>query len=268
MQAAVDVEKGRIDAILEASTADADSFAEIVTLINSIDAENDSAFAGYVLSNDAALAQERSDFEAADTAEASARAAADLVLTNDLAAEVTRASNAEAGLAADIETEKLRAEAAELALTNGLAQEVQDRQEAVSAENAAMLAAVAAENAAMLAAVAVVQADVDLNEADGDTDRALIRTEMAANETARDASVEAIRQALQDDIDLNEADGDTARALIRTEMAADETARDAYVEAIRQALQDDIDLTKQMVMTTVQLSALKWQQTKLPAMLL
>jgi len=56
LQSDIDTEKGRIDAILSASQADKDSFAEIVTLINSIDTENDQAFAGYVLSNNAAVA--------------------------------------------------------------------------------------------------------------------------------------------------------------------------------------------------------------------
>ena len=54
--AAIAAEKARIDAILNLSEADKDSFAEIVTLINSVDTENDSAFAGYVASNDAAVA--------------------------------------------------------------------------------------------------------------------------------------------------------------------------------------------------------------------
>jgi hypothetical protein len=52
LQDQIDTEKGRIDAILEASDADFDSFKEIVDLINSVDTENDEAFAGYVLSND------------------------------------------------------------------------------------------------------------------------------------------------------------------------------------------------------------------------
>ena len=64
----ITTEKGRIDAILSAADADKDSFAEIVTLINSIDTANDSAFAGYVLSNDAALAQEVTDRTNADSA--------------------------------------------------------------------------------------------------------------------------------------------------------------------------------------------------------
>ena len=51
LQNNIDVEKGRIDSILSASTADADSFKEIVDLINSVDTANDTAFAGYVSSN-------------------------------------------------------------------------------------------------------------------------------------------------------------------------------------------------------------------------
>ena len=64
----ITTEKGRIDAILDASQADKDSFAEIVTLINSVDTTNDQAFAGYVTSNNAALASEISTRGADDTA--------------------------------------------------------------------------------------------------------------------------------------------------------------------------------------------------------
>ena len=48
-------EKGRVDAILSAAEADKDSFAEIVSLINSVDTTNDNAFSGYVTSNNAAV---------------------------------------------------------------------------------------------------------------------------------------------------------------------------------------------------------------------
>jgi hypothetical protein len=46
-------EKGRVDAILTAVDADKDSFAEIVTLINSVDTTNDTAFASFVTSSNA-----------------------------------------------------------------------------------------------------------------------------------------------------------------------------------------------------------------------
>lgn len=50
LQSQIDTEKGRVDAILLASDADKDSFAEIVQLINSVDLANDNALASVVLS--------------------------------------------------------------------------------------------------------------------------------------------------------------------------------------------------------------------------
>lgn len=74
LQSQINTEKGRIDAILSASEADKDSFAEIVALINSVDTENDNAFSAYALSNNARvsevesdLAQEVLDRQAGDT---------------------------------------------------------------------------------------------------------------------------------------------------------------------------------------------------------
>ena len=49
-------QQGLLDAILSSSDADKDSFAEIVTLINSVDTTNDTAFAGFVTSSNAAQA--------------------------------------------------------------------------------------------------------------------------------------------------------------------------------------------------------------------
>ena len=51
VESSISVEKGRVDAILNASSADKDSFKEIVDLINTVDTENDTAFAGYVTSS-------------------------------------------------------------------------------------------------------------------------------------------------------------------------------------------------------------------------
>ena len=76
------------------------------------------------------------------------------------------------------------------------------------------------------------------------TDRAAIRSEMAANETARDASDEVIRAALQADVDQNESDADAA-------IAAEATARGAAVSAEASAragadaaLQAELDATQ------------------------
>ena len=96
----ITTEKGRIDAILDASSADRDSFAEIVTLINSVDTTNDTAFAGYVSSNDAALASETSARTAADSALGvridSAEAVSSALDTRVTAAEADIVTNATA----------------------------------------------------------------------------------------------------------------------------------------------------------------------------
>jgi hypothetical protein len=103
-------EKTRIDAILDASEADKDSFAEIVALINSVDTENDQAFAAYVLSNDAALAQEVSDRQAGDS---TLQGNIDTV-ASDLSALTTRVSAAEQDIL-DEEAARIAAVSAEAA---------------------------------------------------------------------------------------------------------------------------------------------------------
>jgi len=63
----LNTEKGRIDAILDSSDADKDSFAEIVGLINSVDTTNDTAFAGFVTSSNAAQAVQDGRLTALET---------------------------------------------------------------------------------------------------------------------------------------------------------------------------------------------------------
>lgn len=67
LQNAIDTEKARIDAILLTADADKDSFAEIVSLINSIDTDNDTAFASFYTASNGrlgALESFTSSFEA------------------------------------------------------------------------------------------------------------------------------------------------------------------------------------------------------------
>jgi hypothetical protein len=64
----ITTEKGRIDAILSASSADKDTFAEIVTLINSVDLTNDNALAAAILSINNAIDAEAASRESGDDA--------------------------------------------------------------------------------------------------------------------------------------------------------------------------------------------------------
>ena len=86
----ITTEKGRIDAILSASSADKDSFAEIVSLINTVDTANDQAFAGYVVSNNAAVANNATDISAEEIARIS-----------DVAAINSKLDGIESGATAD-----------------------------------------------------------------------------------------------------------------------------------------------------------------------
>ena len=166
LQSNIDTEKGRIDAILLASDADKDSFAEIVSLINSVDTTNDQVFAGYVLSNDAALAAEISraqdiessiiaTFSAAISTETAARIA-------DVDAEEARALAAEAALSSDLADLQsyvdTTVDSAISTLTSDLADETSARIADVDAEEARALAAEDAEVVRATAAEAALNA--------------------------------------------------------------------------------------------------------------
>ena len=111
----ITVEKGRIDAILSAAGANSDTFAEIVSLINSVDATNDSAFAGYVSSNNAALATEITNREAGDATLTTALGVTNTAATalagrvsaaeQDILDEVSDRQSAISGVQANVDSE-------------------------------------------------------------------------------------------------------------------------------------------------------------------
>ena len=106
--AAIAVERGRIDAILDSADADKDTFAEIVALINSVDTANDNAFAGYVTSNDAAVAAVQADVDQ-NEADADAAIAA---LQADVDQNEADADAAIAAVQADVDQNEADADAA------------------------------------------------------------------------------------------------------------------------------------------------------------
>ena len=160
----ITTEKGRIDAILSAAGANSDTFAEIVSLINSVDATNDSAFAGYVSSNNSALASEVSSRTSADTAlggridtaesaatalatrvtaaeadintEESARAAADTTLQSNITAEASTRSSADTTLQSNITAEATTRASADTSLQTNITAEATARASADDALDA------------------------------------------------------------------------------------------------------------------------------------
>lgn len=239
LQSQVNTEKGRIDAILLASDADKDSFAEIVSLINSVDTENDSAFASYVLSNNAALAQEVSDRQAGDTS-----------LQNAVNAEQARAEAAEAGLASDlaqevsdrqaaVSAEQTAREAADSAFSASLAQEVSDRQAAVSAEQSRAEAAESDLQDALDAEVAARQSAVSGEEAARMAADSGIQSELDATQTGAGLGVDGSyvapvgTQYLGSAVSLKDADSKLDAAIV-----AEVNARQTAVSNLEQGLAD------------------------------
>jgi hypothetical protein len=85
-------EKGRIDAILSASTADADTFAEIVALINSVDLENDQSFAAFYTASNGRLNNLESKSASVDTSVSNINSFSSSALTRLDALEVETAN--------------------------------------------------------------------------------------------------------------------------------------------------------------------------------
>ena len=96
-----DIQKTRVDAILNASAADKDSFAEIVTLINSVDTTNDNAVASVISDLNAEIASTNSDVIRIDAAIVTAQAAAISAASTDA---TTKADAAESDAIASAES--------------------------------------------------------------------------------------------------------------------------------------------------------------------
>jgi hypothetical protein len=106
----ITVEKGRIDAILSAADADKDSFAEIVSLINSVDLTNDNALASAISSiNDDIAAEETARIAGDSGLQTSING-----VSSDLSALTTRVTAAEADIVSE-ETARIAAVSAEAA---------------------------------------------------------------------------------------------------------------------------------------------------------
>ena len=121
LSAEIAVERGRTDAILEAAYADQDNFKAIVDLVNSVDATNDEVFAGYVISNDAALAQAIVDFGAADAAALEASQEREAAIQADVDANEAAALAARADIQADVDANEATALAARTAIEEAAA---------------------------------------------------------------------------------------------------------------------------------------------------
>ena len=172
----------------------------------------------------AAVSAEASARAAAVTAEESARQSADTTLQSNIDAEASARASADTALGARIDDILTNSDPAALdslsEIVAAFQAEDSNLDNAITTLAANQTSALNTESARAQAAEAAIQADVDQNEADGDTDRAAIRSEFAA----ADAALQSAINTLQADVDGNESDGDTDRAAIRSEFAAADAA--------------------------------------------
>jgi len=242
LQSSIDVEKGRIDAILIGASADADNFAEIVALINSVDTTNDQAFASYVLSNDAALAAEVARAESAE---------ADL--TSDLAAEVLRAEAAEGVLTSDLAAEVARAEAAEATLTSAVSAEEASRIAGDASLQSSLNNEIADRIAADQSMVSAYQAADTTLQANIDTEKARIDAILDGSDVNLDQFAEVV--AFVQSIDMTNDDALlTAVNAINSSIDAEEAralAAEAALSADLTDLQSYVDTTVDSAIATL-----------------
>lgn len=241
LDAKIQTEKDRIDAILSASEADKDSFAEIVALINSVDTENDSAFASYVTSNNArstqietSVSQEILDRTNADNqlqdnidTEEAARIAGDETLQSSLNSEQTARISQDGILQDNIDAEQARAEAAEATLQSNIDTEEADRiagdadlqskldVESVRARSAEedLQSAIDAEQTRAEAAETQLQSNIDQEVSDRQTAVSAEQSRAEGQEAAIRSEFAAADSTLQSNIDTEEQsriDGDNA----------------------------------------------------------
>ena len=242
----IQLEQGRVDAILNASQADKDSFAEIVALINSVDTENDDALAAAVLSINNSIATLQADVDGNESDSDTA-----------IAAEASTARAAEGANATAIGAEETRALAAEAAIQADVDQNEADADAALSAMDAAYKAA----DATLTSAVALINDGKTVVGSFQYSDNQLknqMETLIGNNEIARTTAIDAAKvtadaelAALQSDVDQNEADADAAIAALQADVDGNEAeakglinaleAKDASLDSDIAALQADVD---------------------------
>lgn len=179
LDAKITTEKGRIDAILDASEADKDTFAEIVQLINSVDLTNDNALAAAVLS-----------------------------INDELAAEYNLRVGGDTALGVRIDGVESAATALEARVTTAEADIVANAT-AISAEETARIAAVSAEASARQAADTTLQGNIDAEASARSTADTSLSNRVDALESAS-------ADSRLDDLEADVADHETRISALET----------------------------------------------------
>ena len=222
----ITTEKGRIDAILSAADADKDSFAEIVSLINSVDTTNDTAFAGYVSSNDARVLAVEGEVDAlqADSASFSTRVKAN--------------EDAIAGLDGNYATDSEVASAVS-ALSSSAA--------AKSAINAADIATNVSDISGLDTRLGTAEGEIDTLQSDATALASRVTTAEgnistnASDISALSGSASADRTAIKASVATNATDIATEKSRVDAILSAADADKDSFAEIV--TLINSVDTT-------------------------
>jgi trimeric autotransporter adhesin len=238
---AVQSEASRIDAIMSASTSDADTFAEIVTMINSVDTVNDGLLGTEIsnrVSSDSAL---QVNIDSANTLRASGDAALDLRLdviegtgvgsvnktANDASADATaKADAAEASAIASAEAKDVVRASAASADATSKANAAQSAAEATASADATSKA-----NAAQAAAIAAASTDASTKADTAETDaiasaeaKDVVRATAAATDATNKADAALVAAEAKDVVRATAAAFDATTKADAAQSAAEATA--------------------------------------------
>lgn len=218
LETRLSTEEDRVDAILNASSADKDSFAEIVSFINSVDVAHDSQTSTEISSIDSAIASAESARIADDSSletrlsvEESTEAAAEGSLNTRMAAEESIEASAEASLDARMSSE----ESARLAADGSLATSISDAASARASGDSSLTTRVSSEEVARAAGDSSLESVLNAAALSrGNADNSL-ETRLSSEEVARAAAVSSeasSREAADDSLEVRLSTEESQRA--------------------------------------------------------
>ena len=211
-------EEDRVDAILAASTADKDSFAEVVSFINAIDLAHDTQTSTEISTLAADIASMEASLEAVDTSLETRLSGEEVQRAADDASLETRISEEEDAMIADaasLTTRKSAEESTRLAADNSLGGRIGVEEVARAAGDASLELRLSNEEDAMAAGDLSLETLLSGDAADRALDDSSIETRLSEEESAMlsaVASEQAVRVAADSSLELLVSAEEVARA--------------------------------------------------------
>ena len=218
LETRLSTEEDRVDAILAASTADKDSFAEVVSFINSIDLAHDTQTSTEISTLAADIASMEASLEAVDTSLETRLSGEEVQRAADDASLETRISEEEDAMIADaasLTTRKSTEESTRLAADNSLGGRIGVEEVARAAGDASLELRLSNEEDAMAAGDLSLETLLAGDAADRALDDTSIETRMSEEESAMlsaVASEEVVRIAADNSLELLVSAEEVARA--------------------------------------------------------